>query len=185
MNFQQYIMQQALAHPSTQPQDIIKQCYQAAYGAEHLLSDLERARAYLEQEYAATVAADLPLYEMISDQICRVNLAAWKQAGLPTARLFDMFAASATATGDSDPETRKTCFLAYLEEADALLRENRFPGSVPFSFPLEDWTSCLTEYKAGHMGPVHHSERYRLQESPAYRIVRYELVQQLPEFFHL
>ena len=36
-----------------QPQDVLKLCYQAAYGAEHLLTDLPAAKRYFEEEYAA------------------------------------------------------------------------------------------------------------------------------------
>ena len=95
MNFERYLMEQVEMHPSVQPQDIVKMCYQAAYGAEHLLSDLQGARRYLGEEYAATEARDTALYENISDTVCRVNLSAWRFRGLPLQWLFRMFAASA------------------------------------------------------------------------------------------
>ena len=82
-NFRKYLMEQADRHPSVQPQDIVKMCYQAAYGAEHLLGDLKGARRYLEEEYAATKEGDMELYENISDSVCRINLAAWKCTGMP------------------------------------------------------------------------------------------------------
>ena len=46
MNFTAYVEEHLHLHPSTQPRDVIKQCYQAARGAEHLLMDTARARAY-------------------------------------------------------------------------------------------------------------------------------------------
>ena len=40
MDFTTYVEEQLRLHPATQPQDVIKQCYQAARGAEHLLAHL-------------------------------------------------------------------------------------------------------------------------------------------------
>ena len=56
MNFTTCLQEQLRLHPAMQPRDVIKLCYQAARGAEHLLADLTRARAYFDQEYAATPA---------------------------------------------------------------------------------------------------------------------------------
>ncbi len=175
VNFEQHLIQQALTHSSTQPQDIIKQCYQAAYGAEHLLSDLSRAHAYLEQEFSCVTASpEIPLYERISPQVCRVNLAAWKQRALPLAWLFRMFAASASVSADRDRAMQQ--FSAYLDTADALIQKNR----LPVSFSIEVWTNALSTYKNSGMTAVHHSAPYRQAEHPAYRILRYEYVRLLP-----
>ena len=81
MDFDFYLKEQLKLHPSMQMQDIIKMCYQATFGVEHLLSDTKRAKQYFHQEYTTTPAdASLPLYEAISDEFCRVNLGAWKAA---------------------------------------------------------------------------------------------------------
>ena len=175
MNFEQHLTNQALAHPTTQPRDIIKQCYQAAYGAEHLLADLDRAYAYLEKEYASvTASATQPLWEAISPQICRVNLAAWKNRDLPLTWLFRMFAASASVVTDRQQATAQ--FLDYLGKADSMIRD----GQLAISFPVEDWNDTLSSYKQTEMTAVHHSEIYRQAEHPAYRIVRQEFVRLLP-----
>lgn len=185
MNIQQYLIDQASTHPATQPRDIIKQCYQAAYGAEHLLSDMERARAYLEREYASLTASDvLPLWEPISSQVCRVNLAAWKQRELPLEWIFRMFAASASISVDRQQATDQ--FLAYLNTADMLIQT----GQLPVSFLAEEWSDALSAYKKSGMTAVHHSDAYRQAEYPAYRIIRYEYVRLLPileavaKYFH-
>ena len=51
MDFETYLLEQIQMHPALQPQDIWKLCYQAAFGPEHLLNDLQGAREYLEKEY--------------------------------------------------------------------------------------------------------------------------------------
>ncbi len=175
MNFEHYLIEQAVAHPSGQPRDILKQCYQAAYGAEHLLADLDRARTYLEREYVSVTASqEQPLYEAISPQVCRVNLAAWKQHDLPLEWLFRMFAASASIAVDHGQATQQ--FLSYLDIADHLIQT----GRLPVSFSAEEWTNALSSYKNSGMNAVHHSDPYRQAEYPAYRIIRYEYVRLLP-----
>ncbi len=175
MNFEYYLTEQLKLHPATQPRDILKQCYQAAYGAEHLLADLDHAFAYLEKEFVSiTASSEIPLYEPISPQVCRVNLAVWKYRGLPLAWLFSMFAASANISIDRQQATEQ--FLSYLDTADTLLRENRLPGS----FSVEEWSDALSTYKKSGMTAVHHSDTYRQAEHPAYRILRFEYVRLLP-----
>ena len=111
-----YLIEQLRTHPSMTPQDIAKLCYQAAHGAEHLLSDLDRARGYLLREFEATAAdVGIPLIEPISDAVARVNIAAWKARELPPDTLFDLFAATATDSGEGDAR-----LVEYLAEVEAL-----------------------------------------------------------------
>ena len=88
MSFKQYLAQQLELHPAARVDDVVKLCYQAAFGAEHLLSDLDAARKYFDAEYQRTPASDGPLCEMISEGVCRVNLGAWKNSGMPEDWLF-------------------------------------------------------------------------------------------------
>lgn len=60
----------------------------------YLLSNPEGARACLKKEYDAVEAENIDLYEPISEDVCRVSLAAWKYRGLPWEWLFELFAAS-------------------------------------------------------------------------------------------
>jgi hypothetical protein len=66
MDFDFYLKKQLELHPSMQMQDLVKMCYKAVFGAEHMLADVERARTYFMQEYDATPASScIPLYEPI------------------------------------------------------------------------------------------------------------------------
>lgn len=167
MNFGKYLMEQADRHPSVQPQDIVKMCYQAACGAEHLLSDLKGARRYLEEEYAAAEARDAELYENISDSVCRIDLSAWKYTGMPMEWLFRISVASAGV------RNQEGLFDQYLKEAGQAAEEGRLP------FDAADWKRCLEEY--GNLRrPVHHSPRYREAERPAYRLADRRYIRLLP-----
>lgn len=169
MEFEQYLLEQIERHPSVQPQDLVKLCYQAAYGAEHLLSDPARAQNYLEYECAQVEADNMALYEPISDQVCRVNLAAWKASGFPLQWLFRMFVASASVNHNG-----KEQFSEYLRTAERVVTE----GETRFS--LEDWSLFLAEYRQAGMPAVHHSSQYREAERPAYRIVNRQYIRLLP-----
>lgn len=160
MQFETYIAQQLDKHPSAMPQDIVKLCFQAAYGAEHVISDLAAARDRFENEYAAARPQDTDLYEAISADICRVNLAAWKHKGLPGEWLFRMFAASASVQNGNDG-----LFLSYLETAETVLKQH------PTGFSSADWQTYLAAYRKSGMPAVHHSAPYRENEAPSYRIV--------------
>ena len=156
MDFTTCLQKQLKLHPSMQPRDVIKLCYQAARGAEHLLADTTRARAYFDQEYAATPAdAALPLFEAISPDVARVNIAAWKAANFPADWLFRMFVHTASV-----PHGGADLLETYIAEAAVIVADS-LPG----------WNETLAGWRASGMPAVHHSEEYRAGEHPAYRIV--------------
>ena len=76
MSFRKYLEEQIKKHPSMQPQDIVKLCYQAAYGDDHLVYDKNALRSYLEHKCSKMHSSRLEMFENISDDVCRVNLAA-------------------------------------------------------------------------------------------------------------
>ena len=143
------------------PQDAVKHAFQAAFGAEHMLLDVQKARAYFFEEYML-FHKPAPLIERISADMVRVNLAAWKEANLPPMWLFDLFVMSATApseNGDAD-------FQKYMAQIEKLAAK----GELPFSY--KEWEEYVEEYrKRGTPYAVHHSSDYRQKEKPAYRII--------------
>ena len=162
MTFQDCLLEQVRLHPSMTPQDVVKMCYQAARGAEHLLSDSEAARRYFDAEYASVAPdASVPLTEDLSETVCRVNFAAWKAAGRSEERLFAAFLRSARIS-----ENGQARMFEYLQIAESLVQA----GKASFSFA--EWTDFLEDYRKKGMPAVHHSASYRQAERPAYRIVR-------------
>ena len=156
-----FLQAQARLHPAMQPRDALKACYQAAFGAEHLLSDPAQARAYLHRELDACPASDqTPLLEALCPDTCRVNLAAWKAAGLPEGWLAECFTRSCSPRADG-----RERFFACLESVDALAAA----GALPFG--ADAWQDEKQAYLADGLRPVHHSEIYRAAEHPAYRVI--------------
>jgi len=153
MEFQVFLRQQLARHPGMQTQDVIKLCYQAAFGAEHILQDKAAAEAYFYQEYGEAPATDEPLFEAISPEVCRVNFGAWKRENLTPQWLFRMFV-------HSRYRAEEARFLEYLQAA--LCREE------------------VDAYLAGGIRPVHHSHSYREANHPHYRIVTSRFAALLP-----
>lgn len=155
MDFTTCLREQLRLHPAMQPRDVLKLCYQAARGAEHLLTDLTRAHAWFDQEYAATPSdASLSMLEPISEHVARANLAAWKASGFPAEWLFSLFVHAVSV-----PMGGAELLEEYLAEASSLV--THMPG----------WEETLAAWRDAGMPAVHHSEGYRIAEKPAYRIV--------------
>lgn len=169
MDFEKYLSEQIEKHPSFQPQDVIKLCFQAAFGAEHLLEDPQKAEACMKKEFDAISPQDIPLYEQISDKTCRINLAAWKFHALPADWLFQIFLSSI-----SERKETTIPFQDYLNAADAVLHQVKIP------FTLEKWQEYVRSYLENGIRPVHHSQQYREQENPAYRIIDTAYIPLLP-----
>ena len=174
MEFQACIAEQFKRHPSMTPQDLVKLCYQAAFGAEHLLADKEKALRYLEREWEQTPPSKGPLYEEISPEICRVDLGAWKGRGFLPEWLFFFFAASCTPK-----EGAREVLAGLLDESERLLTLS------DASFSIEAWRIFRAAYENAGMPPMHHSETYRRAEKPAYRIVKLEWTRYFPDLERL
>ena len=164
-----YLIEQITMHPSMRPPDMIKLCYQAAFGAEHLLREPAAAKRLFEEEFSAVADGTPCLFERISPDCCRVNLFAWKQRGLPPEWLFRMSARSASIPAGTDAE-----FRSLLQEAGLLCAA----GAMPFS--RHDWENELDAYWSTGGGAVHHSEQYRISERPAYRLVCARFIRLFP-----
>ncbi len=181
MEFRDYLAEQMKIHPSIQPQDIVKMCYQATFGAEHLLFDENKAKEYFCEEYdGLQPAKDEPLYEIISEDVCRMNMRAWKASGMPWEWLFRMFVGSACVStlGQMHHEkNREEKEFLFWNRIDAVTE-----GMTKFQEPTfkEQWMVYINEYKMQGAHAVHHSDIYREHETPAYRIVNQKYVKLLP-----
>ncbi len=162
MTFEACLAEQAAAHPTMAPQDAVKLCYQAAFGAEHLLGDREEAARRLTLELESVLPSPGPLWEPVSPRFARVNLAVWKERGLPAERLCELFLSCAAQPACPDGEA---LFRRYLEAVGSAAGADALP------FSDEAWREYLAGYLARGGGPVHHSARYREAEQPHYRLL--------------
>lgn len=151
--FADFVLEQAKMHPSMQPRDALKLCYQAAHGAEHAMTDVSGTRKWLREELkSVSPVGKWRLYEQISPELCRIDLGAWKFWDMKWQWLFNMFTFS-EGSGDIEP---------LLDSVRSLAER----GGLPFTGA--DWEKELDGWDGG---AVSHSEAYRSAEQPHYRIV--------------
>jgi hypothetical protein len=161
MEFKECLLEQAKRYPEMQALDYLKLAYQSAYGCEHLLKDIDHAKAYFDEEYASTKKTSaLPLSEEIGNGVCRVNLGVWKSGGYEDFALFELFLRSAQpkANGPAIFVTNCKIVTQAIEE-----------GQIPLAFT--DWKESLAEKEIAGPGPVHHSEHYEKAYDPHYRVI--------------
>jgi hypothetical protein len=196
MTFHDCLAEQCKLHPSMQCVDVVKLCYQAAFGAEHLLTDVATAKVYFEDEYASVAQkvslqkslsfkdkmdfygnsciniANIPLIEYISSDVVRVNFVPWIAAGKDKDALFDMFVKSASV-----PHGGEAVFRKYIDVATDLInkkpgvQKNKLDNHIVKGINTETWVQFINDYFAKGIHAVHHSEVYEKVEHPAYRIV--------------
>ena len=135
-----------------QEQDFVKLAYQAAFGTDFTFPNNTEA---WQKIFDATPAADKPLFEIISPDYCRINIAAWKHRNLKAAWLFNMFKSSVKSLPDSEE-----IFNQY----------------------IKDITNKRTIHLSGAM---EHSEIYKQLYSPSYCIVSTRFLQVIPILYKL
>ena len=155
-----YLIEHLDTHPLATSSDIIKFCFQATFGAEHLLKDLKAARYYFDIEYDSTNPKETIVIEALSDQVARVNFSGYKYAGYDKEALWEAFVKSASKTRGSEQEfiyNLNTCcdmLLKYYdkEKANLLIEE-------------------INNYLDQGIRPIHHSDLYRNSYNPHYRLI--------------
>ncbi len=151
-------------YPAMQPRDAVKLLYQRRFGCGHLVEDPAGTLDYLRQELADTPPDPAqPLCEDIGGGFVRVHLAAMEANGLTAETLNAVFCESAKLTGSME------AFLRDLDELAAC--------ADLFSFPEAELASYLAAYRAEGCPAVRHSEDYRAQYAPAYRVVSAAVLQ--------
>jgi len=162
LDFRSCLAEQLHRHPAMQAEDVLKQCYQGAYGPGHILGHAAEAKKHFAAEFSAVAPRpDEPLFEVISPDFMRINLGAWKIRKLPPEWLFNLFSASARHFDDGD-----AVFRACLNDAENLLSG--------------DLRERFRRLASQSTGAPHHSETYRKAEHPSYRLVGTRFIHALP-----
>ena len=158
------LLAHARRYPQMEPTDAVKLLYQSEFGGGHLIRDEKACLDRLTEEYRATPQSrDIPLTEDIGNGIVRVNLAALDANGVTPEQLGRVFLHSSAQVRGTE---------AAFREKLALLQELTAAGAMPFS--QDALEAYLTDYEAAGFPPVSHSETYRKNYHPAYRVVQME-----------
>ena len=150
--------------------DIYKLLYQGVFGIGHLLG--EGAWHRLEAE-AGNLCLDDELEESFIEEVSadgsmlRVNLRPYLRQGLPLDKLFSAMEASAHERGEVED------FLEAWSSFKNLVKSGKL------SFEEEEIEELDRQLEAGGCPPQHHSEAYRSEYIPAYRVVKRSVLERI------
>ena len=161
LDFAVCLTEQLKAHPAMKADDVYLLCFEGACGLGHTEPEGPRAKALFDAEFASVASRpDQPLFELVSPDVMRVNLGAWKEKNLPPEWLFNLFRLSKSRFSDSD-----AVFRSYLDQAEKVLKG--------------DLRELFMQRRRG-AGPLRHSPAHLQTESPAYRLVSTRFLFSLP-----
>ncbi len=145
-------------YPLMEITDLVKLAFQNEFGPGHLILNPDNARMWLEREYNSVKGAGGEPTVDIGNGLVRVNLSAVDESCLE--HLFDSFCRSARKIKGS---------VESFERKLDILRAMADDGVFPFTRDALD--KYLTEYKEAGYPPVSHSESFRQNYKPSYRVV--------------
>ncbi len=150
-------------HKNVGIQDIYKMLYQGVFGAEHLLSNVERAKAYLRDEWDR-VPSDktILLLEPVSPDgtVVRANIVRCKAEGIDMEKLWRAFYYSV-----SKVQAEKNQFAEAWRAFVKLCQVENWPFDSGKAAHFGD------EAHAKNWPAKHHTAAYRKANFPAYRVV--------------
>ena len=165
-DIQGFVSQQLKTYPKSRLLDIYKSCFQDFMGAEHLVSDKQRVRAYLDEEIQTTNLDDLmPWYYEpcgVNGQYVRVSIRAIKENLVPEDLLLDAFIRSANSDKRPSVESWRDRWHMIIGTIDQM--GLNFPH---YQQDREFIDNILTIGKYA----ISHSSDYREAYRPHYRIV--------------
>ena len=147
------------SYPCLQPQDVFKFLFQSALGCEHLVASYDTALEYIKREQLSANVNAIPLVERLDGHYSRVYLSCLKD-GLSAQTLAKLFCLSAKKEEDGHHLLQQK-----LRVATSLVEE----GLLPLS--KQDFHQKLNAWQ--HMGcpAIHHSDVFRQEYRPAYRVI--------------
>ena len=160
------------AYPKLQITDIFKFLFQSSFGCEHLVSNEESAVEYIRREYSSAEQTSA-LTEELDGEYGRVHLG-YIDEGISCETLGRLFCLSAKTESNGKDELIKK-----LQTAKELIKE----GILPLS--LAEFEREEAEWREGGYGAIRHSEVFRNEYKPSYRVISNEYVKFLPLFSHI
>ena len=150
-------------YPKLQIQDIFKYIYQSSFGCEHMISSLDTAAGRIEEEEKSITSMRYDYFDDLDGEYIRFHMNC-PELRLASATLGKLFFTSARK---EDGQSKLLQMLAVTRE---LVRE----GVLPFS--SDELEAAIKQWEADGFAPVHHSQEFRREYNPSYRVIsrRYE-----------
>lgn len=172
-----FVSRQLEQYPKSRLLDIYKSCFQDYMGAEHLVSDRQRVKAYLDEELATTHLNDLMpwMYEPCGLDSCffRVSIKAVKEGIITQDILLDAFIRSANSPRRPSVESWKERWhhiIGTIEQMQSAPRDAANTKILNLPHYQEDRLFIDSILDAGKYA-ISHSPDYREAYRPHYRIV--------------
>ena len=165
-DIQTFVQKQMETYPKSRLLDIYKSCFQDYMGAEHLVSDRQRVKAYLDEELQSTSLDSLMtwLYEPcgVDGRYVRVSIRAIKEGLIKEDMLLDAFIRSANTSERRSIESWRDRWHVIIGTID----------QMQLHLPNYDKDKQFIEsiLSAGKYA-ISHSPEYREAYHPHYRIV--------------
>lgn len=160
-------------YPKAQLQDFFKYLYQSAFGCEHLIASPEAVEDYIRQEAEQAPCTGGKFIESLDGDYCRVHLDCIRE-GLCAETLAKLFFLSAEHVEEGKER---------LEEKLSVLLEAVNEGTLPFE--KEEVVAGIASWREADYPACRHSEVFRKEYAPAYRLVKKEYGMFLPLFLML
>ena len=153
-----------------QLKDFVKLIYQSEFGCGHFITDKNFSLKFLKEEAdLAYYNPNVELFEDIGGGFERLNLSVMKDSDLAIEDINDLFVVSATKT----TQTHKG-FLNKLNDLKILCKNHELP------FCADEVDFFEKTMKENNFLPISHSEIYRQEYKPAYRVIYSEYKRYLP-----
>jgi len=165
------ISQELLNHfkeyPLLEPQDAFKFLYHGIFGCEHMISSEEKVIEYIKNE-SKTASKHSRLVEPLFGNYARLNLDILN-SGLKAETLGKLFFLTSEKEKGSPDDLLKA-----IEVLKELAEKNQTP------FKEEKLITALSEWKEKGYPAIHHSETFRQNYHPSYRVIYRGFIKLLP-----
>ena len=166
LSIEGFVNRQMQNYPKSRLLDIYKSCFQDYMGAEHLLSDRQRVKAYLDEELNTTSLDDLmPWYYEpcgIDSSYYRISIKAIKEGFITEDQLLDAFIRSANSETRPSVESWSNRWHMIIGTIDRM--------KLDMPNYQEDNQLIDSVFSVGKYA-ISHSPDYREVYHPHYRIV--------------
>lgn len=165
-DIEDFINRQLLTYPQSRLLDIYKSCFQDYMGAEHLVSDRQRVKAYLDEELNTTTLDELMPWSYepcgIEGNYVRVSIRTVKEEMISEDLLLDAFIRSANTKKRPSIESWRKQWNNIVGEIDQM--------QLKLPHYLQDKAFIDSILSIGRYA-ISHSPEYREAYHPHYRIV--------------
>ena len=155
-------------YPKMEIQDMLKFIFQSSFGCEHMVSSEDFAIDYIKKEYASMVKGENPLIDSLDGEYSRVSIS-YLDKGLSAETLGRLFYLSAK---------KETQGKENLEKKLLVLKELINEEALPFS--THEAEKIINEWADSGYPAIHHSDTFRKEYRPTYRVIDNKYVGFLP-----